>query len=43
MASDASRDAAARDARRIVAARACRGFVDGLVSVLLAGYLTRLG
>jgi MFS family permease len=34
---------AARDARRIVAARALRGFADGLVSVLLAGYLTRLG
>src|SRR5436853_4962931 len=31
------------DARRIVAARALRGFADGLVSVLLAGYLTRLG
>ncbi|MBI3767289.1 MAG: MFS transporter [Deltaproteobacteria bacterium] len=31
------------DARRIVVARALRGFVDGLVSVLLAGYLTRLG
>jgi len=30
-------------ARRIVVARALRGFVDGLVSVLLAGYLTRLG
>ena len=30
-------------AHRIVASRALRGFVDGLVSVLLAGYLTRLG
>lgn len=35
--------AASRDARRIVATRALRGFADGLVSVLLAGYLTRLG
>src|SRR5260221_13762224 len=35
--------AASTDARRIVAARALRGFADGLVSVLLAGYLTRLG
>ncbi len=34
---------ASLDARRIVAARALRGFADGLVSVLLAGYLTRLG
>src|SRR5262249_35049639 len=31
------------DARRLVGVRALRGFVDGLVSVLLAGYLTRLG
>ncbi len=31
------------EARRILLARALRGFVDGLVSVLLAGYLTRLG
>jgi MFS family permease len=30
-------------AARILAVRALRGFVDGLVSVLLAGYLTRLG
>ncbi len=30
-------------ARRIIACRALRGFADGLVSVLLAGYLTRLG
>jgi MFS family permease len=32
-----------RDARRILVVRALRGFVDGLVSVLLAGYLTHLG
>jgi MFS family permease len=32
-----------RDARRIVVVRALRGFVDGLVSVLLASYLTHLG
>src|SRR5262249_8379528 len=31
------------DPRRILVVRALRGFVDGLVSVLLAGYLTRLG
>jgi MFS family permease len=31
------------DTRRILVVRALRGFVDGLVSVLLAGYLTRLG
>src|SRR4029450_12997429 len=31
------------DARRILLVRALRGFTDGLVSVLLAGYLTRLG
>src|SRR5438552_16215104 len=31
------------DASRILLARALRGFADGLVSVLLAGYLTRLG
>src|SRR2546425_9984115 len=31
------------DARLIVLARALRGFADGLVSVLLAGYLTLLG
>lgn len=31
------------DARRILVVRALRGFVDGLVSVLLAGYLTHLG
>jgi MFS family permease len=33
----------ARDAHRIVVTRALRGFADGLVSVLLAGHLTRLG
>jgi MFS family permease len=32
-----------RDARRIVVARGLRGFADGLVSVLLAEYLTRIG
>jgi len=31
------------DARRILLARALRGFGDGLVSILLAGYLVRLG
>src|SRR5262245_1124386 len=31
------------DARRILVARALRGFADGLVSVLLAGYLTSIG
>lgn len=31
------------DARRILCVRGLRGFTDGLVSVLLAGYLTRLG
>lgn len=30
-------------ARRIIAGRALRGFADGLVSVLLAGYLSRIG
>jgi MFS family permease len=30
-------------ARRLVTARALRGFADGLVSVLLVGYLTRRG
>src|SRR5438874_1847473 len=34
---------ASGDAGRILLARALRGFADGLVSVLLAGYLTRLG
>ncbi|MBY0278886.1 MFS transporter [Candidatus Binatia bacterium] len=33
----------ASEARRIIAVRALRGFADGLVSVLLAGYLLRLG
>lgn len=31
------------DADRIIAARTIRGFADGLVSILLAGYLLRLG
>src|SRR5262249_6167123 len=31
------------DARRILFTRGLRGFADGLGSVLLAGYLTRLG
>lgn len=31
------------DARRLFFARAVRGFADGLVSVVLPGYLTRLG
>jgi MFS family permease len=31
------------DAARLVATRAARGFADGLASVLLASYLTRLG
>jgi predicted MFS family arabinose efflux permease len=31
------------DARRLLAARALRGFADGVVSVLLASYLTDLG
>ena len=31
------------DARRLVATRAARGFADGIASVLLASYLTRLG
>jgi MFS family permease len=31
------------DARRLIAARGLRGFADGAVSVLLAGYLTDLG
>src|SRR5262245_35662750 len=34
---------AGADARRILAVRALRGFADGLVSVLLAGHLLRLG
>jgi MFS family permease len=32
-----------KDARRLIAARGLRGFADGAVSVLLAGYLTDLG
>ena len=32
-----------RDARRLVAARAVRGFADGFVSVLLASYLSAAG
>jgi len=31
------------DSTRVIVARALRGWADGLVSVLLAGYLTRLG
>jgi MFS family permease len=31
------------DARRLIAARGLRGFADGVVSVMLAGYLTDLG
>jgi MFS family permease len=34
---------ATRDAGRLVAARGLRGFVDGLVSVLLASWLSELG
>lgn len=34
---------ATADAGRLLAARALRGFADGFVSVLLAGYLTDLG
>ena len=34
---------ATRDARVLLATRALRGFADGLVSVLLASYLTALG
>jgi MFS family permease len=44
MAADRGRHGApSRDAQRIVVVRALRGFADGLVSVLLAGYLLRLG
>jgi MFS family permease len=32
-----------QDVRRLIAARGLRGFADGAVSVLLAGYLTDLG
>lgn len=35
--------AAGGDARRVVTVRAARGLVDGLVSVLLASYLTAIG
>jgi MFS family permease len=34
---------AAPDARRIILVRGLRGFADGLVSILLPGYLTALG
>src|SRR5437879_2197784 len=34
---------ATADARRLVLTRAARGFADGIASVLLASYLTRLG
>lgn len=34
---------ATADAGRLLAARALRGFADGVVSVLLASYLTRIG
>src|SRR5438874_2185528 len=34
---------ASPDARRLVLARGMRGFVDGMVSVLLASYLSDLG
>jgi len=45
MSPDAERVGSPRlgDARRILLVRGLRGFADGLVSVLLAGYLTRLG
>jgi MFS family permease len=36
-------DTATADARRLLATRAARGFADGIASVLLASYLTRLG
>ena len=36
-------DTATSDARRLLVARALRGFADGFVSVLLAGYLTGIG
>lgn len=39
----AVRSSVSGDARRILWVRALRGFADGLVSVLLASYLTRLG
>jgi MFS family permease len=34
---------AAPDARRLIGTRAARGFADGIASVLLASYLSRLG
>src|SRR2546423_13997316 len=34
---------ATTDAARLIATRGARGFADGLASVLLASYLTRLG
>src|SRR5438105_14503188 len=34
---------ATADARRLLATRAARGFADGIASVLLASYLSRLG
>src|SRR6516225_6224174 len=34
---------ATRDARLLVTARSLRGFADGMVSVLLADYLTAIG
>jgi MFS family permease len=34
---------ATADAARLIATRGARGFADGIASVLLASYLTRLG
>jgi MFS family permease len=36
-------ESATLDAGRLIAARGLRGFVDGMVSVLLASYLSDLG
>src|SRR5690348_12527870 len=36
-------DSATRDARMLLFTRGARGFADGVVSVLLASYLGRLG
>jgi len=36
-------ESATADARRLVGTRTARGFADGIASVLLASYLTRLG
>src|SRR6266852_3026822 len=36
-------DTATADARRLLATRAARGFADGIASVLLPSFLTRLG